>query len=428
MSELQCKNFKERTVQMNRNLIIITDEYPYGRGETFIENERPYWRKFDHVYICPVLCSASSTIRPNFQCKENETLIDDVKDKKIFADFFGACFGQIGFRHDSQEIKDGEVLKQKPKELFRRLVVMERARLRTNVRINKIYKKLKTLLRGDCKNYIYAYWMFEPAIVGTGLKSIIPTERLVSRAHGYDLYEYRHKNQYIPFRKYTMDNIDRICPISEDGVKYLHTQYSGRYDPKISVERLGTIKLFDIEEQHRPEHPVIVSCSNLVALKRVNLIIKALAKCNQKVEWHHFGDGTQEATLKQEAQKLPNNISVTFHGRVPNQEVQRFYASHCITALVNVSETEGIPVSIMEAGSYGIPAIATDVGGTHEIVHDGLNGLLLKKDFSDEELLNAINIVFSNIERFREESTKVWEQLCDATTNYRDFFMKEFRV
>ena len=171
MSELQCKNFKERTVQMNRNLIIITDEYPYGRGETFIENERPYWRKFDHVYICPVLCSASSTIRPNFQCKENETLIDDVKDKKIFADFFGACFGQIGFRHDSQEIKDGEVLKQKPKELFRRLVVMERARLRTNVRINKIYKKLKTLLRGDCKNYIYAYWMFEPAMVGTGLKS-----------------------------------------------------------------------------------------------------------------------------------------------------------------------------------------------------------------------------------------------------------------
>ena len=60
---------------------------------------------------------------------------------------------------------------------------------------------------------------------------------------------------------------------------------------------------------------------------------------------------------------------------------------------------------------------------------DGISyGLLLKKDFSDEELLNAINIVFSNIERFREESTKVWEQLCDATTNYRDFFMKEFRV
>ena len=321
------------------------------------------------------------------------------------------------------------MLRQKPKELFRRLIVMERARLRTNFRINRIYRKLKTLLCEDCKNYIYAYWMFEPAMVGTGLKTIIPTERFVSRAHGYDLYEYRHKNQYIPFRKYTLDNIDRICTISEDGVKYLHTQYAGQYDSKISVARLGTIKLFDnVENQHIPEHPVIVSCSNLVALKRVNLVIKALAKCKQKVEWHHFGDGPQEETLKQEAQRLPNNISVTFHGRVPNHEVQRFYAGHCITAFINVSETEGIPVSIMEAQSYGIPAIATDVGGTHEIVYDGVNGLLLKKDFSDEELLKAISIVFSNIESFQMESIEVWGQLCDAATNYRDFFEKEFGV
>lgn len=412
---------------MNKNLIVITDEYPYGRGETFIENERPYWLKFDHVYICPVLCSAGSAIRPNFQCAENETLIDDVKDKKTFADFFGACFGQIRFRHDIHEIKDGDVLKQKPKELFRRLVVMERARLRTNIRINKIYRKLKTLLCDDYNNYIYAYWMFEPAMVGTGLKSIIPTERLISRAHGYDLYEYRHKNQYIPFRKLTLDNIDHICPISEDGVKYLHTQYSGRYDPKISVERLGTIKLFDsVENQHIPEHPVIVSCSNLVALKRVNLIIKALAKCNQKVEWHHFGDGDQAEILKKKAEKLPTNISMTFHGRVPNREVQQFYADHFITAFINVSETEGIPVSIMEAQSYGIPAIATDVGGTHEIVHDGVDGLLLKKDFRDEDLLNAINIIASDIGNFQMEAIKTWGNLCDANKNYVAFFEREF--
>ena len=65
----------------------------------------------------------------------------------------------------------------------------------------------------------------------------------------------------------------------------------------------------------------------------------------------------------------------------------------------------------MEAQSYGIPAIATDVGGTHEIVYDGVNGLLLKKDFSDEELLKAISIVFSNIESFQMESIEVWGQL-----------------
>ena len=97
---------------MNKNLIVITDEYPYGRGETFIESERPYWRKFDHVYICPVLCRAVLASDRTFNVRKMKTLIDDVKDKKIFADFFRACFGQIGFRHDIQEIKDGAVLRQ----------------------------------------------------------------------------------------------------------------------------------------------------------------------------------------------------------------------------------------------------------------------------------------------------------------------------
>ena len=408
---------------MNKNLIIITDEYPYGYGETFIDNERPFWSKFDNIYICPLLFPDGSMIRSSFQCKNNETLIDDIRNKISATDVIEAFFGQIGFKQVLQEIKDGALLKQRPKELFRRLVVMERARIRTNHRMNRIYRRLKPLLRDDDINYIYAYWMIEPALVGAGLKKNISVERFISRAHGYDLYEYRHKNQYIPFRKYTLDNIDHICPISEDGAKYLHKQYAGRYDFKITVERLGTIKLFEnTGEQCKPDHPVIVSCSNLVALKRVDLIIKMLAKCNQKVEWHHFGDGEQGDVLRQEAEKLPNNINVTFHGRVANRDVQQFYANHFITSFINVSETEGIPVSIMEAQSYGIPVIATDVGGTHEIVHEGINGLLIKKDFSDEELMNAINTVFLNIEKFRIESIKVWRQFYNADINYRDFF------
>ena len=44
----------------------------------------------------------------------------------------------------------------------------------------------------------------------------------------------------------------------------------------------------------------------------------------------------------------------------------------------------------MEALSFGIPCIATDVGGTKEIVIDGYNGWLLKKDFKEEQLVNII--------------------------------------
>ncbi|MFR4320263.1 MAG: glycosyltransferase [Blautia massiliensis (ex Durand et al. 2017)] len=44
---------------------------------------------------------------------------------------------------------------------------------------------------------------------------------------------------------------------------------------------------------------------------------------------------------------------------------------------MNVSSSEGIPVSIMEATSFGIPGIATDAGGTKEIIRDKENGVLL---------------------------------------------------
>ena len=56
---------------------------------------------------------------------------------------------------------------------------------------------------------------------------------------------------------------------------------------------------------------------------------------------------------------------------------------------INVSSTEGIPVSIMEAMSFGIPVIATAVGGTPEIVNNE-NGYLLSKDPSAKELAEVI--------------------------------------
>ena len=44
----------------------------------------------------------------------------------------------------------------------------------------------------------------------------------------------------------------------------------------------------------------------------------------------------------------------------------------------------------MEAMSYGIPIIATDVGGTREIVIHSVNGYLLSKNFSNHDILRAL--------------------------------------
>ena len=73
-----------------------------------------------------------------------------------------------------------------------------------------------------------------------------------------------------------------------------------------------------------------------------------------------------------------------------NQQIIDFYAKTPLDLFINVSESEGIPVSIMEAMSFGIPAIATNVGGTNEIVNQK-NGYLIDSESTSEEISNYIN-------------------------------------
>ena len=69
-------------------------------------------------------------------------------------------------------------------------------------------------------------------------------------------------------------------------------------------------------------------------------------------------------------------MRTTFMGYVPNVEIMQFMEESNVDVFINLSTSEGVPVSIMEAQSYGIPVIATNVGGTGEII-DKDNGILL---------------------------------------------------
>ena len=145
------------------------------------------------------------------------------------------------------------------------------------------------------------------------------------------------------------------------------------------------------------------------------------------LRWYHIGDGPMKESLLLLANELPKTIRWKFLGAIPNREVQKFYAEHYVDAFINVSESEGIPVSIMEALSYGIPAIATDVGGVSEIIEDGKNGFLLKKNFTSEELISALS-VFGNLTKensmMRINAATMWNEKYNAVNNYSQFYNK----
>src|SRR5690606_34587560 len=136
---------------------------------------------------------------------------------------------------------------------------------------------------------------------------------------------------------------------------------------KMEVARLG------LPYAH-PMSPVdgsvlhLVSCSAVIELKRIHLIAEILSHITVPVKWTHFGDGPLMNEVKQKVGSLKLSKFCEFKGYVPNGEFLSYLQSTAISLVINVSESEGIPVSLMEAISFGIPVAGPDVCGVPELV------------------------------------------------------------
>jgi colanic acid/amylovoran biosynthesis glycosyltransferase len=98
------------------------------------------------------------------------------------------------------------------------------------------------------------------------------------------------------------------------------------------------------------------------------------------------------------------------------------YRAQRFDVIANVSDSEGIPVSLMEASAAGIPMVATDVGGNGEIVNVG-NGVLIPAD-CDGATIGAALLRFKDraaAAAWRNAARADWERHFNAHTNYHRF-------
>ncbi len=109
-------------------------------------------------------------------------------------------------------------------------------------------------------------------------------------------------------------------------------------------------------------------------------------------------------------------------GFTANYDILNFYKSNPVDLFINVSESEGIPVTIMEAMSYGILCLATDVGGVKEIVFEGV-GNLLDPRCDPGMISEAITSELPNpaIDNKRNNAKLHSEKFYDSEKNYTDF-------
>lgn len=285
----------------------------------------------------------------------------------------------------------------------------------------------------DCDVYLYAFWMSRPAYTAAFFKSKYKEKiiKVITRAHGYDLYEERSSIDYLPFRQFISANVDEIRFISDSGRTYYIKKTCVKYQitktPVLTINYLGTYNVYNLKKTIRDKAEIVIaSCSNVSQVKRLDLIIDFLSKMEgMSVRWIHIGDGDLLDKVKILAKNKIPYINTYFYGSIENRNILSVYGKEDIDFFINMSDSEGIPVSIMEAMSVGIPVIARNVGGMSEIVNNE-NGCLLNGIGVDEKdrvrqfiMMRVENV--SLYQTFSESAVKTWNNKYNAEINYRKF-------
>lgn len=396
---------------MRDKLILITAGFPFGNHETFLETEIIYLSSAFKKIIILSICDQIDTQR---EIPEN-CQVYKIKSSLTKLEKIKSVYYLINKRF-WQEIQI--IRKTYQKKVSIGIIKTMLISLYNASRIQKeLFKHIDVPDGTTC----YSYWCDDGAL-GLGLlKEKISKVTTVCRTHGWDMYFDVHALKYLPFRHFIANQLDTIYPISQKGKEYITEVWRISNPEKVEVSRLGVVAQ---KKVYSSGIFTIVSCSNLIPLKRVELIILALSAITKtSVNWTHLGDGTEKQRLLQLASDtLGPNVNWEFKGRLPHNEVMQWYRENNPTLLINVSSSEGIPVSIMEAMSFGTPCIATDVGGTAEIVNNE-NGSLLPEDSTSEEVANTIQEYFDSEVRNRKgkEAFNTWKTKFNAKENYIKF-------
>jgi glycosyltransferase involved in cell wall biosynthesis len=412
-----------------KTLFLLCDYYPFGQGELFLDNEVEVLSKnFESIYVF----SMSETKGDKRQVIENVQISSFSKRSK-FKNSCYAIYSLTKLALWKELITINKTFGHAPSMLHFKIILKDYIKAKQiNIDLLKIIEKEKIDLS---KTIFYSYWNNSLALSLAMLKTKFPNIICVSRSHGWDIDYLRHSPPYLPFKRLLLDQLNMTYTVSNQSKNLLNNLFKNKYENKISIERLGSINKRKPILNKENSKIIICSCSVLYPLKRVHLIVDIIKnlKNNSNIEWIHFGDGELKEYIIDYAKTEIPFVKMSITGMIPNIEILEFYNTNYVDLFINVSENEGIPVSIMEAQSAGIPVLATNIGGSSEIVNNE-NGFLVEKDFEMEEVVLIIQNYLNSSETEKHKKRLAaygnWKNNFNAEINYSNFInnMKDLNV
>jgi len=398
-------------------IFIVTNSYPYAVGEDFFYPELDCWaRRADCAVILLPLKKTGQARHVPQGVRVDATLAITYKRDRFFYTL-AALFSSLFWSEFSILWGRRGVT---PKSI--------RSLLITVGSVMRIKSRLESVISSEKHPFVlYTYWSDVAAYAACLLKRDNQRIRVAARAHGYDLYEERRVSNYMPLKRRFAPVFDALFVLSNGAKKYAVERY-GFSSENVHVSPLGVTLPSALAPAPKADHPVILTLSYCVELKRIEKVVDALELWGRKnpkktLRWVHIGDGPLYEFLQRYAEeKLGNiqNVSFEFSGRLSGKEVQEFLERREVSLILNVSDSEGMPVSLMEAMAVGIPPIAPNVGEISDLVSPS-NGWLLGLKPTPVEIAEAIDKILTaeNYSSLRINARQKVEVYFAAENNFR---------
>ncbi len=134
----------------------------------------------------------------------------------------------------------------------------------------------------------------------------------------------------------------------------------------------------------------ITIVSRLVSHKNIEKIIRAISDLNSAlINLNIIGDGPELNQLQKISLESNNKDNIIFHGKLNRDEINHIFLNSDI--YIQASNYEGLPHSLLEAMSYGIPVLCTPVGECKEILGNEDRGYILDLPVSKNNIKSKIS-------------------------------------
>ena len=229
------------------------------------------------------------------------------------------------------------------------------------------------------------------------LKILLPHVYIIHTFHGI------HLGNYTTLKRVTYLFLERLLSFLTN--RFINVSYGEQkicWRNKMIRERKSIVIYNGIDEIERRSIKkeeilnekgkfVITTISRFDYPKNMTLALKVAEalKDFHDIQFLWVGDGENRSFLEASAKSM-NLKNILFAGY--RNDIDRYLS---ITDIyLSTSRWEGLPFSLIEALSLGIPIIATDVVGNNEVVNNGHNGLLFKPDHVEDAKIKILSLYY----------------------------------